>query len=408
MKKLQAEPGVARQIDAGGNVVEVDTSPAVRWVGTARTILNNKGNPVKQYEPFFSATPEYETEERLARIGVTPILRYDPLGRLIRTDSPNGTFSKVEFDPWQQTTWDENDTVRESRWYVERGSPDPAAREPSDPEQRAAWLAAKHAGTPAIAHLDSLGRTFMTVADNGLAAGGTPQEYETRIELDIEGNQRSVTDARGNRVMVYAYDMLGTKIHQRSMDAGERWMLSNVAGNRMSAWDSRGHRITTTYDRLQRPTQLFVREGPGAGKLAERTVYGEPATTDSDADADADAEARRLNLRGKIRRHFDGAGLVTNEAFDFKGNVMRGTRQFADEYRLQMDWSLSPAPSLQTERFPSSTTYDALNRPVALALQQRSRGCASLSRTPGKWSLRGNENVSERCCRSGRRDGKRV
>ena len=360
MKKIQAEPGPVQQLDAAGRIVEVDTSPNVRWVGTGRTVFDNKGNPVKKYEPFFSATTEYETEERLARVGVTPILRYDPLGRLIRTDLPSGTFSKVEFDPWQQTTWDENDTVRESRWYAERGSPDPAGDRPSDPETRAAWLAATHVNTPAVAHLDTLGRTFLTIADNGGA-----EKLETRVELDIEGNQRSVTDARGLRVMEYAYDMLGTRIFQRSMDAGEQWMLHNVAGNAIRAWDSRGHVIKTIHDQLQRPTQLFVSASDGE-KLTEHTIYGEPATRESAADA----EAKRLNLRGKVRQHFDGAGVVTNEEFDFKGNLLRHTRRFAIEYREQLHWSTSPG--LQPETFTTSTTYDALNRPITLTTPDRS------------------------------------
>jgi len=366
MKKIQAEPGAVRRLDAGDNVIEVDTSPAVRWVGTGRTIFNNKGKPVKKYEPFFSATSEYETEDQLVVVGVTPILRYDPLGRLIRTDRPNGTFSKVEFDPWKQTTWDENDTVRESRWYGERGSPDPAGSRPSDPEARAAWLAARHANTATVAHLDTLGRAFLTVADNGLAVDGTLQNFETRVELDIEGNQRSVTDARGNRVMEYAYNMLGGKIFQRSMDAGERWMLNNVTGHSIRAWDSRDHIVRTVYDQLQRPTQLFVRLGGASEDLVERTMYGEPPA----GDATANAEAKNLNLRGKARQHYDGAGVVTNEEYDFKSNLLRSTRQFAVEYRRQLDWSASPA--LQPETFAGSTTYDALNRPITLTTPDRS------------------------------------
>ena len=43
--KVSAEPG-----DVGGFY----TSP--RWVGSGRTVLNNKGLPARQYEPFFSAT----------------------------------------------------------------------------------------------------------------------------------------------------------------------------------------------------------------------------------------------------------------------------------------------------------------------------------------------------------------
>ncbi len=67
-----------------------------RWVGTGRTIFNNKDEPVKQYEPFFSPTHSYEDEADLVESGVTPIIHYDPLARVIRTDLPNGTFSKVE------------------------------------------------------------------------------------------------------------------------------------------------------------------------------------------------------------------------------------------------------------------------------------------------------------------------
>ncbi|HMY19120.1 MAG TPA: hypothetical protein PKA58_22495 [Polyangium sp.] len=53
-------------------------------------VLDNKGNPIKQYEPFFSSTHEYEDEDDLVEWGVTPILRYDPLGRVVRTDLPDG------------------------------------------------------------------------------------------------------------------------------------------------------------------------------------------------------------------------------------------------------------------------------------------------------------------------------
>src|SRR5690606_25679082 len=105
---------------------------AARWVGTGRVVLDNKGNPVKQYEPFFSSTQEHEDETELVEWGVTPILRYDPIGRLIRTDLPNGTFSKTIFDPWQQTSYDPNDTVLLSGWYAER-----AVLPPGTPERRA-------------------------------------------------------------------------------------------------------------------------------------------------------------------------------------------------------------------------------------------------------------------------------
>ena len=77
-------------------------SPArPRWVGSGWAIFNNKGKPVRQYEPFFSDTHGFEFAHI---VGVSPILFYDPLGRVMATLHPNHTYEKVVFDPWQQTT----------------------------------------------------------------------------------------------------------------------------------------------------------------------------------------------------------------------------------------------------------------------------------------------------------------
>ncbi|MBL0136311.1 MAG: hypothetical protein IPP79_21225 [Chitinophagaceae bacterium] len=105
MKKAQAEPGRAKQIlinsDLTVTVSEINTdtlSPKqLRWIGNGRTIRNNKGKPVKQYEPYFSLTPHFDDYKELVETGVTPILYYDAAGRLTKTDMPDGTFSKVEF-----------------------------------------------------------------------------------------------------------------------------------------------------------------------------------------------------------------------------------------------------------------------------------------------------------------------
>jgi YD repeat-containing protein len=218
-------------------------------------------------------------------------------------------------------------------------------------EKTAAEKAAKHADTPTIAHFDTLGRTFLTVANNGKDAAGNDQMYRTRIKLDIEGNQREVIDAKDRIVMRYDYDLLGHRIHQASMEAGERWMLNNVAGKPIRLWDSRDHILRTTYDVLQRPTQLFVKTGSDPEILAEKTVYGE-------------GQGDATNHRGRIYQHFDSAGVATNQAFDFKGNLTSSKRQLVKDYKTIPNWSGNPV--LETEVFSSSTRYDALNRPIQL------------------------------------------
>src|SRR5690606_6318279 len=132
MAKAKAQPGTEIYD-------EVLPEPVERWVGNGRTIRNNKGLPVRQYEPFFSTTSAFEAEAELVEHGVTPVLYYDPLGRLVRTELPNGTEARVEFSPWEQRSSDSNDTVLDSAWHAERvGLP------VGDPQRRAALLAEAH------------------------------------------------------------------------------------------------------------------------------------------------------------------------------------------------------------------------------------------------------------------------
>jgi YD repeat-containing protein len=286
---------------------------------------------------------------------------------LIRTDLPNGTFSKVVFDPWMQTAFDPNDNVApldpsdtagESLWYQARKALDPV----TDPEGRAATLAYAHRDTPGVAHLDALGRTFLTMEDNGAV-----DAYSTRVKLDIEGNPLVITDARQNEAMRHLFGMGGRKLWQKSCDAGERWMLADVAGAPLRAWDERGHTKRATYDAARRATHQYVQQGTAAEQLVGRTVYGEAHPT-----------AAALNLRGKAYQVCDGAGVVTSGAYDFKGNLLHGSRRLAADYHAVPDWSsiagltdiaaitTTAEALLEAEIFTSATAYDALNRPTSM------------------------------------------
>jgi RHS repeat-associated protein len=365
-KKIQSEPG---PLIGGGP----DVSP--RWVGSGWTVFNNKGKPVRQYEPFFTDTHRFEFD---MRCGVSPILCYDPVGRVVATLHPNHTWEKVVFDPWRQEIWDVNDTALIAdpaddtdvgAFFTRLPAAEylPTWREQrvdgalGTHEQTAAAKAAAHAGTPTVAYADALGRTFLTMAHNRVERNGAPVEerYATRVELDVEGNQRAVIDALDRIVMSYDYDMLGNQLHSASMEAGERWILNDVAGKPIRAWDSRDHRVRTTYDALRRPTDGFLQRGAEPELLVGRTVYGE---------ARPNPEAN--NLRGKLVQLFDQAGVVTSETYDFKGNLLRSGRQLAVEYKQTLDWS-SPTP-LEPGIFTTRTTFDALNRPLTVTTPDNS------------------------------------
>lgn len=368
-----------------GDVQGVPTEP--RWVGSGWTIFNNKGKPIKRFEPFFDTTHDF----KLKLQGVSSTLFYDPLERVVATLHPNHTVEKIVFTPWEQASWDENDTVLIAdprtdehvgaffkrlaeteilpTWHAARINGQKGAD-----EKAAAQKTEAHANTPSRAHLDALGRTFLTMADNG-AAG----KLDLRVELDIEGNTRAVRDARNRLVMEHDHDMLGVRVHQRSMEAGERWTLADVRGAPIHAWDSRGNHLRHEYDTLRRPLRLWLDQAGGASNvLVERTVYGE---------AHPDTAAK--NLRGRVFQVYDSAGVVTHAAFDFQGDLKETTRQLLRDYKATANWSaLEPllaasplnliqienaaAPLLENESFTSKIDHDALGRPIKLTAPDES------------------------------------
>ncbi|NUQ48584.1 MAG: hypothetical protein HUU27_01495 [Phycisphaerae bacterium] len=219
-----------------------------------------------------------------------------------------------------------------------------------------------HADTPAVSHLDALGRVFRVVADNG--PGG---QYVTQTALDIEGNPQVITDPRGNQAMVHRFGMGGQVLYQRSNDAGERWMLAGATGQLLRAWNGRGFTYRCSYDELRRPTHRYVQPTVGAERLAQRVVYGE-----------GHPQAIALNLRGRPYEAYDGAGVLRSQGYDFKGNLLQSSRRLRGDVHADADWSTLAAltdvaaiaaaadPLLEAESFASQTAYDALNRPASL------------------------------------------
>ncbi len=376
MNKVQAEPGEARQVhvlpDDTISVVWIDTAAThpkqLRWIGNGRTIKNNKGNPVKQYEPYFSVSHRYEDQKELVETGVTPIMYYDALGRLVKTELPDGTFSTVEMDAWKEVLFDANDTVVETDWYLQRTGRLIDAEllaEGKDPERekQAADKAAEHANTPIATHFDTLGRPVCVVEHNRDPQTGDDLFFHTLAKLDAEGNLLGVTDARGNGVMAYRYDILGNRVWQGSMDAGQRWLLVNIAGNPLRTWDERSHEFQYEYDILQRPTLTKVLGGDGAVPLDHivgRILYGESMLL-PDRSNEADLQAR--NVLGQPIRQYDTGGLIDTPDYDFKGRPIATTRRLFRKYKEVANWiEAHLVADLESESFTFTTETDALGR----------------------------------------------
>ena len=331
--------------DSHGNLVFQPT--ATRWVGTGRVVYDNKANPVKAYEPFFDSSPGYDDETDLVDWGVTAITGYDPLSRVIRVDNPDGTYRTTEYRRLGHVGL-RRERHRPGQRLVRgpAGAAPASARRPTPPRRRRPTPP-----RPPLSDLDTLGRVFHTVADNG-AAG----QYATILGLDIQGNTRTVTDAARP-----GDPDRGLQPGRRRHPPRQRRLGRALAGHRRRR-PSRSRPGTAAappgavrdYDTLRRPVTVHVTRAAAPSALAEQVTYGEGL---------ADAQAR--NLRGAVYQHRDEAGVATNHQRDFDGNVLSASRQFLADYSGDVDWSQAP-PAGRRNLHHGLTTYDALNRPVTI------------------------------------------
>src|SRR5207237_1242958 len=111
---------------------------------------------------------------------------------------------------------------------------------------------------------------------------------------------------------------------------------------------SRGFALRSEYDALRRRRKLYEahtetqnNQPVTVESLRELLLYGEGTPSDPKTD----------NLRGRLYRHYDRAGVLTNESYDFKGNVLQTTRRVT----LICDNNGAVDPSLVT---PDLSTLD--------------------------------------------------
>jgi YD repeat-containing protein len=327
---------------------------------------------------------------------------YDAAGRLIRTESADGSCSRVEFSPWHAAGFDANDTIGEpgNAWYSRHVAASATAE-----DKRAAALALVHYKTPSLTMLDSLGREVIAIAHNRVAdangiyqAGGKKyrdERYLTFTRLDTESKPLWIRDAKGNLVMQYlwplkpdrdvprvardfspsgnpnndigarvpTYDIAGNLLFKHSMDAGNRWMIDDAAGKLLFAWDFNQRQqaddsfvdeqrmYSMDYDALHRPTAIWLRVNADAAKMIERFEYQDAQTGDAN------------NLNGQRVLHYDASGRTETVRYDFQGTVLETRRRLNNQPTASLiDWSANPDAALESESFTQITQFDALQR----------------------------------------------
>jgi RHS repeat-associated protein len=171
--RLGATFDAHRYIDGLGRTVQErhtaepdpSTPSTPRFRVTGWQLYNHKGLVVRAYQPVFSGSSGYAAGDT-----AVPFLEtlYDPLGRPIRVNHPDGTFETTDYHPWVQTARDRNDNA--------------GALTSADPRY-GAYLSTfrAHLNTPTRTYVDALGRQIAVAEDNG--AGTTPTFRVTTYEI---------------------------------------------------------------------------------------------------------------------------------------------------------------------------------------------------------------------------------
>jgi RHS repeat-associated protein len=373
----------ADQEDEDGTAADVTASQvaggesAVVVSGTVR--YDNKGRVLERFEPSFGTGWSF-TSPDTARVGASTRLEYDPCGRLVRTTNPDGSVQQVVLGvparidepddvtptPWEMFTYDANDNA---------GRTHPAQAR----NYRHHW------NTPTSAVFDALGRAVQVVERNG----PDPQTdwHITRTAYDLLGNVLKVVDSRGVTAFRLRYDLAGHMLRVDSLDAGTQLVVFDAGGAEVERRDAKGALVLRSYDAAGRLLLVWGRDREGEPMtLRQRLVYGAGAPS-------------AANLRGRLVRQYDEAGLAVIEAYDRRGSPLeRIRRMIADERILPpgvdgarvapLDWEPLPGTTLETleqdlldpVQHRVSSSYDALGRIQSIRYPETVLGRRPLAR----------------------------
>ena len=193
--------------------------------------------------------------------------------------------------------------------------------------------------------------------------------YRWRPRYDIKGQLLEVTDPLGRVNFRHKYDTAGNNLRTEHLDSGVKTMVVDALGQPLYGNDAKGARTYTSHDRIGRPTGVWARN-KATELFTKRQVliYG-----DQQYDVWPPEEK---NLKGRLYQHYDEAGKVQIEGYDFKGNPLEKTRRMIKDDQAQplfvhvVDWTGLDESILDTKTYNTTLAYDALNRVLGTLLPE--------------------------------------
>ena len=331
--------GFGREIQRTARAAPDPDSGAARWATSGWTVYDNKGRPVRAYEPFFSAANAFEfgaatgvatvtllrpagprrrdaaSRQQLGEGHVRAVARADVGRRRHRPRSPTRGPT-----PTSATTSPGcSGRSAFTSWYDLRiGGQYGSTPEQQAAQQDAARKTAPFAATPATTHRDSAGRTCLAVADNGPGA-----RYPVRTAYDTEGKPLAVVRRAGQARGGALLPVSRTPAAGSPTSRAPTWRAGPSTGQRRrrraAALPRRGRagdpdvgrprpRVPARLRSGAAPTHRYVSTDGALEVLLTLNVYGEGQ--------------QAANLRGRLFRGYDRRRVPGERQYDFKGNLV--------------------------------------------------------------------------------------
>jgi YD repeat-containing protein len=347
--------------DAHGNVVqEKSPSQNKRWLTSGWTVINNKGLPVAEFEPFYDDSSAFAAD---AQNGHCSLTFYDARERPIAKLYPDQTWTKTVYENWRMLNYDRNDltdvsaaedsriglavkqlpvSVYSPTWYEQRINGTLGTD-----EKTAAEKAKVHQNTPGVVYVDPMGNDFLHVKNTGSSL------IRSLVLHDVQGHVISEVD-RGKRVITKCKtDMDGRTLLYESMDHVPTKTFLDVSGGVITEWKGRDIKKTVVYDVLRRPVRAILNMTDEPEAWVMKTMYGdEPGVK----------LAQENNLRGRIFQQYDQSGCRTQCKYNMLGECLLAKQQLAQNYKTTLNWNGDV--EFAGEEYEFSWEFDALRRLV--------------------------------------------
>ncbi|CNF36018.1 SpvB/TcaC N-terminal domain-containing protein [Yersinia kristensenii] len=116
---IRQVPGDAWQYSDNGSLVTDEARGLLtvhsdfRWAVTGRTEYDNKGQPVRTYQPYFLNDWRYVSDDSARQDLFADTHYYDSVGRVYQVTTAKGWLIRTLITPWFMVQEDENDTLRD-------------------------------------------------------------------------------------------------------------------------------------------------------------------------------------------------------------------------------------------------------------------------------------------------------